>query len=98
MKHTRLLARGATFDDGTHWTLPEVHDDDAHDTEWKLRYAPNQLTRDDQLYLAGLVASFGALLMLTTKDGRERLAALKRAYEAARAAEAAEGRGTGGKP
>jgi hypothetical protein len=93
VKHTRLVARGATFDDGTHWALPEVHDDNAHGVEWKLRYAPNQLTREDQLYLAGVLASYGSLLMLATKDGRERLAALKRAHVDGRSAEQASGDG-----
>ena len=67
--------------DGTTWPLPESEDGDAHTVEWKLRYAPNQLTREDQLYLASICSAYGALVDASLSRSRDVLRALRSAGE-----------------
>jgi hypothetical protein len=50
----RIAGRSAMFD-GMVWPIPDS------DTEWRLRYAPESITRQDQLYLASVVAAYWAL-------------------------------------
>lgn len=69
--------RHASLSDGTTWALPEPDDGDTNTVEWKLRYAPNQITREDQLYLASVYSSFAALLGVSLSRSREVLRALR---------------------
>lgn len=43
--------------DGTAWPV-NLTDEDEGGLEWKLRYAPEHLTREDQLVLASVVAAY----------------------------------------
>jgi hypothetical protein len=46
------------------WPTPgdTAYEDDTPGLEWKLRYAPESLTREDQLVLASIVAAYRELL------------------------------------
>lgn len=44
--------------DGTAWPVNLTSTDDEDGLEWKLRYAPQRLTREDQLILASVVAAY----------------------------------------
>lgn len=50
--------------------------------EWKLRYAPDSLTREDQLMLASVVGSYSFLIDPTRTHG-DAAASLRRARKAA---------------
>jgi hypothetical protein len=52
---------------------------DFNGVEWKLRYAPNQLTREDQLYLASIVSAYSYLVMdMTAKDRQAVVSEMRR--------------------
>lgn len=60
--------------DGSVWPRtgdPEPGDDDSDSLEWVLRYAPEGLTRGDQLHLASIVAAYRELLLCTERRRRE---------------------------
>jgi len=56
--------------DGSVWPRPgDMPDGDG--LEWALRYAPERLTRGDQLHLASIVAAYRELLSCTDQRRRE---------------------------
>lgn len=59
------------LDDGSSWPRPELEGDD-YSVEWKLRYAPDTLTRADQLVAAGFISAYGYLTVEAT-DQKARL-------------------------
>lgn len=65
--------------DGSSWAAPDFGDDSV---EWKLRYAPNSLTRAEQLRAAAIISSYDYLFepSMTTKAMEKKVAMLRRAY------------------
>lgn len=57
--------------DGSVWPRPSLSSDDEVGLEWKLRYAPDSLTREDQLLLASIVSGYGHLIAEATKPRRD---------------------------
>jgi hypothetical protein len=50
--------------------------------EWKLRYAPQSLTREDQMYLASIVSAYGYLVCeMTAKDRQSVVSEMRRLVE-----------------
>ncbi|WP_336698203.1 hypothetical protein [Curtobacterium sp. USHLN213] len=50
----------------SNWPRPEMERDEEVSVSWKLRYAPESLTREEQLYAASVMNSYGYLLVDTT--------------------------------
>jgi hypothetical protein len=65
------LPRWKQLGDGSVW--PRTGDGPEHgdSLEWVLRYAPERLTRGDQLHLASIVAAYRELLSCTDRRRRE---------------------------
>lgn len=59
----------------TTWPVNLTSTEDRDGVEWLLRYAPERLTREDQLVLAAVVAAYVYLTNpdLSQKDAREAL-------------------------
>ena len=68
--------RLVSLPDGTAWPV------NVGGIEWKLRYAPGQLTREDQLVAASVLAAWSALTDPHCTHG-DATAALRRARKAA---------------
>lgn len=48
--------------DGLTWPRPALDSDEHHSPAWRARYAPDSLTRGDQLYLAAVSDAYRALI------------------------------------
>lgn len=59
--------------DGGVWVRPTLESDDRDALSWKLRYAPDSISRADQLTLAQIVDAYGYLLLETTSEQRDRI-------------------------
>lgn len=64
-----MTVRYRKLADGTIWPTPG--DDPDGGLEWRLRYAPNSLTRPDQLVLASIVSAYRQLLCCPTRRRTE---------------------------
>ena len=61
------------YADGTVWPI------NVGDIEWKLRYAPNTLTREDQLVAASVLHAYTSLRFASGRDANESLRRMRRA-------------------
>lgn len=59
--------------EGGIWVRPALESDEECGLGWKLRYAPDRISRADQLTLAQIVDAYGYLLLETTRDQRDRI-------------------------
>jgi hypothetical protein len=60
------------------WPTPgDGEADDEVSLEWVLRYAPERLTRGDQLHLASIVAAYRELLTCTSRRRAEVVRSLR---------------------
>lgn len=48
--------------DGSTWPRPALESDEYSGPAWRARYAPDNLTRGDLLYLASVADAYGALI------------------------------------
>ncbi len=72
-KPNLLKKRGRyIFDNETSW--PDYHGN----TEWNLRYNPDDITREDQLYLASVLSAYRYLIIMPEKSRQKRIKVLKR--------------------
>jgi len=53
------------------WVRPALESDDEYGLGWKLRYAPDSISRADQITLAQIVDAYGYLLLETTREQRD---------------------------
>jgi len=58
--------RYANFD-GMFWPIPEEHTE-FDSVEWKLRYSPQTLSREDMLYAASIINAYSSLIHKTIKN------------------------------
>lgn len=70
-------------DEGT-WPVIE-HEDDIDSVEWRLRYAPAHVTREDMLFAASVLSAYGYLVY---EASREKVALVRRELRAGRREEA----------
>ena len=61
-----MMARYITIGDGAVWPLAISLDPDRVGIEWRLRYAPDSITRTDLLVLAGIVSAYNWIMLETT--------------------------------
>lgn len=59
--------------DDSLWPLPDMEDDDSP-VSWKLRYAPDSMTRAEQLFAASVIQAYGYLVVDATKTKRDLVA------------------------
>jgi len=72
------LPRWKQLGDGSVWPRTgDVPNDDDVSLEWILRYAPERLTRGDQLHLASIVAAYRELLGCTERRRKEVVRAMR---------------------
>lgn len=64
-------------DDGTTW--PVIERDPDGGLEWRLRYAPDSIDRQDRLFLASVVAAYSALTDPRSIAPRAKFARARRA-------------------
>lgn len=58
--------------DGSSWPRPALVTDEENGIEWRLRYAPlADLTREELLVVAEIVAAYGILTAESTKQRRD---------------------------
>jgi hypothetical protein len=81
-KRKRVSSRFAEVD-GTVWPVNLTGDEDTYGLEHRLRYSPEALTREDQLVLASVVASYVHLTSGHLTHG-EAFVSLRRARKATR--------------
>lgn len=78
------LPRWKQLGDGSVWPRtgdPAPNDEDSNSLEWVLRYAPERLTRGDQLHLASIVAAYRELLSCTDRRRREVIRAMRHSQQ-----------------
>jgi hypothetical protein len=66
--------------EGTAWPV-DIPDDDNDSVQWKLRYAPQNLNREERLFAASALAAYAALADPVYSQ-RDAFAMLKRARRA----------------
>ncbi|WP_442575887.1 hypothetical protein ACSBPH_01675 [Microbacterium sp. F51-2R] len=66
--------------DGGIWVRPSLERDDEVGLGWKLRHAPDSLSRADQITLAEIVDAYGYLLVQSTTEQRNRVCAAIRRH------------------
>jgi hypothetical protein len=68
--------------DESSWPSP---DEGGESVEWKLRFAPQSLTRADHMCAATIISAYGYLFepSMTTKAMSQKVAMLRRAYREA---------------
>ncbi|MBD8056663.1 hypothetical protein ICV35_23725 [Rhodococcus ruber] len=49
--------------DDSVWPLPDMETFDGDSIEWKLRHAPESITREDQLRAASIISAYGFLVL-----------------------------------
>jgi hypothetical protein len=64
---------------GTVWPVVVTSTDDEDSPEWKLRHAPERLTRGEHLWLAAVVAAYSSLTDPHSVAPREKFARARRA-------------------
>lgn len=57
--------------DGSSWPRPALEGDDNVSVEWKLRHAPDQVTREDMLVAASIISAYGYLTVDSTRNKRD---------------------------
>lgn len=70
---TSLRGLHVRLSDGSTWPLPDVESDASEraDVGWLLTYAPDQMTRAEQLRAASIIRAYGFLLTETTRERRD---------------------------
>ncbi len=71
-----MKPRYARGDGGTTWPVVQYGE---HDVEWKLRYHPESLTREDRLWLASVIVAYQHLTDPHSVAPREKFARARRA-------------------
>jgi hypothetical protein len=54
--------------DGSVWPVPALESDEETSVEWRLRYAPGSLTREDHMLAASIISSYGYLVIEATVE------------------------------
>jgi hypothetical protein len=68
--------------DGMTWPNPKASDD----LEWRLRYAAESITREDQLVMASFLAAYRGLISMPSRRRNQRVGQIRRAVVAESAA------------
>lgn len=64
-------AKWVRLSDGSSFPLAVSLDEDVNGIEWRLRYSPDSITREDKLVLAGIVAAYNALIFDSDRAKRD---------------------------
>ena len=67
------MARYITVSDGSSWPLAISLDPDSVGIEWRLRYAPDSITRTDLLVLAGIISAYNGMMLAKTASKAPRV-------------------------
>ena len=79
---SELTGEGAYVRVDNQMTFPNPVSDQAANLEWKLRYAPESITRGEQLYAASIVSAYKEIVAAKTqKDRNQCCAAIQAAYK-----------------
>lgn len=57
--------------DGSTWPRPHVESDEEVGIEWKIRFAPDQLTQSDLLGAAAIISAYEHLVLGSTRSKRD---------------------------
>ena len=57
--------------DGSSWPRPAIEGDENLSVEWKLRHAPDRLTREDMLVAAEIISAYGYLTVDSPRPKRD---------------------------
>lgn len=63
--------------DGTVWPRPSMETDEDLGPAWRLTYAPDAITRVEQIHAAAMIEAYGTLI--DTPDAARKLPAIRRA-------------------
>jgi len=64
------VKRWLKLTEGSTWPRPALESDESVGVEWKLRHAPDTLTRADQLLAASVMSAYGYMIIDMTQKRR----------------------------